>query len=559
MVFFVEREMPTSPPVPVPALANPYNVQDMDHLGLVAGMVDELGIVERIDSLIEQDLEQRHLSIGLVVKAMILNGLGFIQRVLYLMPWFFRNKPLERLLGPGILPEHLNDDVLGRALDAIYRYGPTRLFAPVAAQAVKRLGLDSRIGHLDSTSLHTDGEYNRDTSPPEGVIHMTPGYSRDHRPELNQVVSQMICDNQAGLPLLMVALSGNSSDQTAFRETISQHIGQLETNLGLNYIVADSALYNTESLQELGSFGWVTRVPETLGMAREITVAVASDLMGSTEEIAHRSLGTTYGGIPQRWLVVYTRAAQQRAEKTLQKQHRKQGEADIHAFERLKNTAFACEADARKALQAFGKKLTLTTVYQADIHAKPRYSKKGRPRAEQTPEAYDYFIVGNLASQIPVHQQALQRKCCFILATNELDEHALSDEQVIAYYKKDQQKVERGFRFLKDPLFMAATLFLKNVQRIMALMMVMTLCLLVYAAIEWRIRQTLQQQARSFPDQKGQTTQQPTARWVFQFFSGIRVLVISHLQRIVLGMNEHHRALLTLLGNRYVSLYADSA
>jgi len=64
------------------APTTPYVVQDMDHLGLMAGMVDELGLVERIDGLIPQDFEQRNLSIGLVVKAMILNGLGFIQRAL---------------------------------------------------------------------------------------------------------------------------------------------------------------------------------------------------------------------------------------------------------------------------------------------------------------------------------------------------------------------------------------------------------------------------------------------------------------------------------------------
>jgi transposase len=100
-----------------------YSVQDLDHLGLVAGMVDELKIVETIDALIIQDHNQRHISVGLAVKAMILNGLGFIQRVLYLMPMFFMNKPLERLLGRGVTAEQLNDDTLGRALDAIYKYG----------------------------------------------------------------------------------------------------------------------------------------------------------------------------------------------------------------------------------------------------------------------------------------------------------------------------------------------------------------------------------------------------------------------------------------------------
>ena len=90
-------------------------------------MVDELGLTELIDAVIKQDHEQRYVSVGLCVKAMILNGLGFVNRALYLMPHFFKDKPVERLLGEGITFEQLNDDALGRALDAIYAYGPEQL------------------------------------------------------------------------------------------------------------------------------------------------------------------------------------------------------------------------------------------------------------------------------------------------------------------------------------------------------------------------------------------------------------------------------------------------
>ena len=86
-------------------------------------MVDELGLPELIDTVIKQDHEQRHVSVGLCVKAKILNGFGFVNRTLYLMPLFFKDKPVERLLGEGVAAEHLNDDDLGRALDAIYVYG----------------------------------------------------------------------------------------------------------------------------------------------------------------------------------------------------------------------------------------------------------------------------------------------------------------------------------------------------------------------------------------------------------------------------------------------------
>lgn len=59
---------------------------------------------------------------------MILNALGFVGQRLYLVPDFHEKIPTERLLGKGITAADLNDDVLGRTLDAIYAYGPTELF-----------------------------------------------------------------------------------------------------------------------------------------------------------------------------------------------------------------------------------------------------------------------------------------------------------------------------------------------------------------------------------------------------------------------------------------------
>ncbi len=105
-------------------------------------------------------------------------------------------------------------------------------------------------------------------------------------------------------------------------------------------------------------------------------------------------------------------------------------------------------------------------------------------------------------------------------------------------------------------MFMASTLYLKSPKRLMALMMVMTLCLLVYAALEHRIREALKTHQQTFPNQKGQPIRNPTARWVFQFFSGIHVLVIAQMRELVLNLNEYHSALLELLGERYEMLYS---
>lgn len=531
-----------------------YTSKLLNHLGLVAGMYDELGIGETLDRLIKQDKTQRQVTIGQAIKAMVLNGLGFAHRALYLTEQFFQDKPVNRLIGDDIEAKQLNDDVLGRALDTLYGYGLERLYSQITALSLKRLGLSSTFAHLDSTSFHPEGHNAQEQE--EGVIHITKGYSRDHRPDLNQVVLQLICERQAGIPLLMQPLSGNSSDKDNFRNTINSHIKQLQ-EFNIDYIVADSALYTAATIEDMNDFLWISRVPETLTQARDIIHAKAPELMSNRLQRAWCHLTTTYGTIQQRWVVVYSPQAYQRALKTLNKECLKQSTSEFKQFNKLCQQDFACEADALKALTHFENILKMTYILDKQVNALAHYSQPGRPQRDQQPKGYHYRIQGALASKCSERTRRLERKSCFILATNQLDEQALSDEALIKAYQ-DQQTVERGFRFLKDPLFMASTLFLKSPQRIMALMMVMTLCLLVYAALEYRFRQALNAHQETVPNQKGQAISNPTARWVFQLFAGIHVLVIEQLHSLVLNLSPHHLLVLRLLGSRYQQLYAAS-
>ena len=91
-------------------------IENLDHLGLVAGIIDEIGIVEIINTTVGIEAGEI-INAGLVVKAMILNGLGFVSRPLYLFPQFFQGKATEHLLGEGIKAEHLNDDKIGRVME----------------------------------------------------------------------------------------------------------------------------------------------------------------------------------------------------------------------------------------------------------------------------------------------------------------------------------------------------------------------------------------------------------------------------------------------------------
>src|SRR2546428_134896 len=120
---------------------------------------------------------------------------------------------------------------------------------------------------------------------------------------------------------------------------------------------------------------------------------------------------------------------------------------------------------------------------------------------------------------------------------------------------KGQVHAERGFRFLKDPQFLASSLYLKKPERVMALLMVMTVCLLVYAALEHRICTALKEHGATFPDQKGQRIPNPTTRWVFHYFVGIHVLYIPGQGLMILNLTDEHQHLLQLLGKRYVWFY----
>jgi transposase len=91
-------------------MPQPYRRQIVDHLGLVAGMFDDLGIADVIDQATQQNPETRIVTAGHAVKAMVLNGLGFVNQRLYLVPMFFHHKPPHRLMAPGVEAQHLNDD-----------------------------------------------------------------------------------------------------------------------------------------------------------------------------------------------------------------------------------------------------------------------------------------------------------------------------------------------------------------------------------------------------------------------------------------------------------------
>jgi transposase len=137
----------------------------------------------------------------------------------------------------------------------------------------------------------------------------------------------------------------------------------------------------------------------------------------------------------------------------------------------------------------------------------------------------------------------------------------LPDAEVIAGYK-GQSAVERGFRFLKDPVFFVSSLFVKKPSRIQGLLMVMTLALLVYTVAQRRMRHQLACQHDTLPNQIGQPTSHPTLRWLFQLLEGINRVTFSmsgHVTIVIEGLTALRRKILQLFGQKVCQIYQISS
>jgi transposase len=526
----------------------------LDHLGIVAGVCREIGLAEWLDRQDAQSHER--VGVGTATVAMILNGLGFSNRRLYLVPQFFATKAVERLLGPGITAEDLNDDCLGRALDWLYAHDPTTLFAGIALRARRAFGISARQIHVDTTSFAVTGEYESDLDA--HTLAVTYGYSRDHRADLKQWMLALATTRQGDVPLFCQALDGNVSDKVSLVAAVEALAEQLRTeDEEAPLFVADSGLYSADNVARLSASGvrWISRVPETSTGARA-ALQVADDAWRQEDDVFWASAPQAPDG--ERWVVVRTTPGAERARATLQRQVEQTREHWEQALWHLGNRRFACEPDAQAALAQQLKKRPEWLDVQAHLVAHPKHDRVGRPRQDATPDRTEWQIAATVTVNAAAIAREVQRKASFLVATNVLDQEQLSDQELIQTYK-DQHSVERGFSFLKDPLFLASSVFVKKPERIVALSLVMVLCLLVYRLAEHRLREQLTATGQTVPSQVKKPTDRPTMRWIFQCFEGVDLLHIRHgpdpATAVVLRLEPLHQQVLALLGSSCEALY----
>ncbi|MGB7440722.1 MAG: IS1634 family transposase [Coleofasciculaceae cyanobacterium] len=511
-------------------------VENLDHLGLVAGIIDEIGMVETINSMVGIEAGEI-VNAGLVVKAIILNGLGFVSRPLYLFTQFFQGKATEHLLGEGIKAEHLNDDKIGRVMDKLYKQGLTNIFLSITLAAIKRYGISTQYTHLDATTISVEGKYENAqeevlgeteeksesllNQEPQRPIKITYGYSRDKRPDLKQFLLELMVSGDGDIPLFIRAADGNESEQAVFGKLLKEFKSRVDFE---SIMVADSALYSQNNLLLMQELLWITRVPLSVKGAQHLVREVsAEELVKSAEYPSYSWVEkkSNYGGIEQRWLLIESEKRRKSDLEKLEKKLKKKLSEAQKLQSRLSRQKFESTAAAKATLKAEQKKLK---YYRLDLV---------KVLKEQKQQSLDnlYKVELTISENTEIIAAEKKRAGRFILATNIEDSQQLSASEMFKAYR-EQQAPERGFAFLKDPLFFADSVFLKTPQRIETMAMLMGLCLLVYKLGQRQLRLNLGVHQSGVKNQLGKLTQKPTLRWIFQCFQGIHVVVVNGVKQI---------------------------
>lgn len=521
----------------------------LDHFGIIAQVCKEIRLQDVIDRAIGTDIRQK-VTPGAAVVSMVLNCFGFVNNPLYLSPQFLENLPVERLIGPGLTPEMFNDDLLGRTLEKIAEHGTEKLFMDIALQAYKRYNLEpDKVWHLDTTSVSVEGEYEG-----EGKITITKGFSKDHRPDLKQFMVGLLTNKS--IPLVIQTLSGNTSDKTYFRElplTLGRELA--DAFGGGQTLIMDSAFFSKENVQAVTPhFNWITSVPMTIKEAKDLRKNTQTFQKTTVEGYETATYTMDYGGIDQRWIVVKSKKRAKQAKKKLEERIDKEYEKISKEVWHFSNKTFESKQDGKKALQRLAKKwkfFRLGTVTYEEKRVK-KTKGRGRPRKD-APVKLVYSLSCTIEKDEETIAHTLHQAGTFILATSWQETY--SAEEILTLYKS-QQHVERGFRFLKDPLFFAEGIYLKNPDRIMALLMVMGIALLIYSITELRLRTAIAASQQPFPDPYRAPSLRPTLRHVLRYFRGIIVMYTPSSETTkVFNLKAEHSFVLEHLGADYVAMY----
>ena len=280
---------------------------------------------------------------------------------------------------------------------------------------------------------------------------------------------------------------------------------------------------------------------------------------GSQKDYKLWETRATYGDVEQRWILIESQS--RKAHRALWEPELKKLEKRLsRALKALTSQVFACKPDAYEAILRFQDSLSVHQLSHVCIDKVSPKCPPGRPAKAKAnrPEnkVIGYQIQATLERKDATEKQYQQQRSRFILATNLMDEQQWPADKLLTEYK-GQQTVERGFHFLKDPLFFTSSVFVKKPQRVEALALLMALTLMTYTLAERKLRHTLVQEKQTILDQKRKPTDRPTFRWVTQAFQGVHLVTIDTVKQIS-NLTDERRKIVRLLGSSVEPYYASN-
>jgi transposase len=374
----------------------------------------------------------------------------------------------------------------GRTLDEAYTSGGDRLFQELALAVWAQEGIDRRFKHLDTTSFSLSGEYVPDRDEP--AITITHGSSKDHRPDLKPAVLARLVSPDGGGPLVSTSWDGHTSDIQMFQERAQAVMHAFTTTPSPRYLGADAKLDHEDKASSLKRLGFITRIPNTLGVVSPVSrqALVWDTWQPVADTTRDQPLEWCHDGMAQRWLVVSSQAALERAAVTRTTATQREHQAITTPLFPLPANRFCAPSAAQDALAALAKHWTYHRVESSHLSAHTHDAGTGRPPPRTPHQAIEGPIHAHVRSDEATIEHDKHVKAGFVLGTT-IDASEWSPAEVIAA-DKGQAQVEGGFRFLKDPLCFVSSLLVKKPNRLEGLRMVMTLALLVYSVAQRRLR-----------------------------------------------------------------------
>lgn len=495
---------------------------------LIGALYDQLGMGQTIDEMVRWDPAQCRLSPGMRIKALVINIFGR-KRPLYRLHEFYEYMDVENLFGKGIRREDLTDYNLARALDKLAERGPREVFSTLCLRAIWHEQIELTYLHSDTTSISLYGTY-EDQDGNEFVI--TRGHSKDKRPDLKQFLYGLSVTPDK-VPVCADVNSGNTSDKTWNYDFIEKLAETFDPEVLEKIIyIADSALMTADNLEKMAEhrLQFISRLPGNFSLEKELKAKAWED------EPAFEELGTfsrrkdaafyrvqeraaTLYDQPYRFLVVHSTKLDGRKTKSLEKELSRRETELQKAISQLEKQVYACEPDARTALEAFKKQhqdefFAVTGQVEQQTKRKP-----GRPGKNNQPETV-YRLTPQYQIDKKAVQKAKEKLSCFVLVTNLDETHAA--RQIVQEYKA-QSHVETSFKFLKDPLFVGP-IYLKKPERVEALAYVLLIALLIFGILERRVREAMKQETEPLVLQGKVETFKPTGKRILEFLETVLVM-----------------------------------